>query len=58
MFPSLITKPRYVQPVASVLCFVGSILFAFSGGGHGDDYWKYMFTGMVCAQAPLRSDQN
>ena len=49
--PSLITRPRYVQPVASVLCFVGSMLFAFSHGGGGTDYWKYMFTGQVIGTA-------
>ena len=46
-FPWLITKPRFVQPVASCLCFAGSMLFAFSGGGHGKDYWRYMFPGEV-----------
>jgi MFS family permease len=47
VFPWTITRPRYVQPVASVLCFIGSMLFAFSKGGYGSDYWKYMFTGEV-----------
>jgi hypothetical protein len=23
------------------------MLFAYSGGGHGKDYWRYMFTGQV-----------
>jgi MFS family permease len=45
--PWLITKPKYVQPVASALCFAGSMLFAFSNGGSGSDYWKFMFTGQV-----------
>lgn len=49
--PILITRPRFVQPVASVLCFAGSMLFAFSGGGHGSDYWKFMFTGQVIGTA-------
>ncbi len=49
--PWLVTKPRFVQPVASVLCFTGSMLFAFSNGGKGDDYWKYMFTGQVIGTA-------
>lgn len=49
--PWLITKPRFVQPVASALCFAGSMLFAFSGGGHGNDYWKFMFTGEVIGTA-------
>jgi len=51
IFPFLITKPRFVQPVASLLCFTGSMLFAFSGGGHGSDFWKYMFTGQVIGTA-------
>jgi len=49
--PWLITRPRYVQPVSSVLCFAGSMLFAFSGGGHGNDYWKFLFTGQVIGTA-------
>ncbi|KAK1926913.1 major facilitator superfamily domain-containing protein [Papiliotrema laurentii] len=47
VFPWLVTRPRYVQPIASALCFTGSMLFAYSGGGHGKDYWRYMFTGQV-----------
>jgi MFS family permease len=49
--PWLITKPKYVQPVASALCFAGSMLFAFSNGGSGSDYWKFMFTGQVIGTA-------
>ncbi|WRT70551.1 uncharacterized protein IL334_007549 [Kwoniella shivajii] len=49
--PFLITKPKYVQPVGSLLCFTGSMLFAFSGGGAGTDYWKYMFTGQIIGTA-------
>ncbi|WWD20594.1 hypothetical protein CI109_105070 [Kwoniella shandongensis] len=49
--PWLITRPRYVQPVASVLCFAGSMLFAYSNGGAGKDYWKFMFTGQVIGTA-------
>ncbi|KAL1410667.1 hypothetical protein Q8F55_004686 [Vanrija albida] len=45
-FPSLVLKPRFVQPVASLLMFTGSMLLAFSNGGrHMGDYWKYIFTG-------------
>ena len=43
--PWLITRPRYVQPIAGALCFAGSMLFAFSRGGSGDDYWRFMFPG-------------
>lgn len=49
--PWLITRPRFVQPVASALCFAGSMLFAFSGGGHGSDYWRYMFPGQIIGTA-------
>lgn len=49
--PWLITRPRFVHPVASALCFAGSMLFAFSGGGHGDDYWRYMFPGQIIGTA-------
>jgi MFS family permease len=49
--PWLITRPRYVQPVSSALCFAGSMLFAFSGGGHGSDYWRYMFPGQIIGTA-------
>jgi hypothetical protein len=52
--PWLITKPRFVQPVAAALCFAGSMLFAFSNGGGGSDYWKFMFTGQVsCPHATM-----
>jgi hypothetical protein len=46
-FPWLITRPRYVQPIASLLTGAGSLLFAFSGGGHGNDYWRYLFPGQI-----------
>lgn len=49
--PWLITRPRYVQPVASAFCFAGSMLFAFSGGGHGNDYWRFMFPGQIIGTA-------
>lgn len=49
--PWLITRPRFVQPVASALCFAGSMLFAFSGGGHGSDYWRFMFPGQIIGTA-------
>ncbi|EIW69864.1 hypothetical protein TREMEDRAFT_68333 [Tremella mesenterica DSM 1558] len=51
VFPFLITKPRFIQPIASALCFCGSMLWAFSGGGAGDNYWKYMFTGQIIGTA-------
>ncbi|ORX41180.1 putative efflux protein EncT [Kockovaella imperatae] len=50
-FPKLITRPHYVQPVAAALCFAGSMLFAFSNGGAGKDYWKFMFTGQIIGTA-------
>lgn len=46
-FPQLIMKPRIVQPVACALAFAGTMLLAFSGGGHGRDYWKYIFPGEI-----------
>ena len=49
--PWLITRPRYVQPVASALCFAGSMLFAFSDGGRGSAYWKFMFPGQIIGTA-------
>lgn len=49
--PFLITRPRFVQPVASALCFAGSMLFAFSNGGGGNDYWKFLFPGQVIGTA-------
>lgn len=42
VFPWLITRPRYVQLVASLLCFAGSMLWAFSEGGPGTKYWKFI----------------
>lgn len=45
--PGLITRPRYVQVVASAFCFTGSMLFAFSNGGDGEDYWRFMFPGQI-----------
>ncbi|WVR08470.1 hypothetical protein IAU60_005525 [Kwoniella sp. DSM 27419] len=49
--PWLITRPRYVQPIAGVLCAVGSILFAVSNGGPGKDYWRYLFPGQIIGTA-------
>ena len=49
--PWLITRPRYVQPVSSALCFAGSMLFAFSNGGAGKDYWKFIFPGSIIGTA-------
>ena len=49
--PWLITRPRYVQPVASALCFAGSMLFAFSDGGRGSKYWTHMFIGQIIGTA-------
>ena len=51
LIPWLLARPRFVQPAAACLCFAGSMLFAFSGGGHGKDYWRYMFTGEVIGTA-------
>lgn len=50
-FPVLIMRPRVVQPVACVLAFGGTMLLAFSGGGWGADYWRYIFTGQVIGTA-------
>ncbi|OWZ61110.1 hypothetical protein AYX15_06664 [Cryptococcus neoformans] len=44
-------RPRYVQPVASALCLAGSLLFAFSDGGPGDKYWRFLFPGQVIGTA-------
>ena len=52
LMPFLIMKPRFVQPVAAVLCFAGSMLVAFSnGGGTTRDYWGFIFTGEVIGTA-------
>lgn len=50
-FPFLILRPRYVQPIGSALAFTGSMLLAFSDGGHGSNYWKYIFTGEIIGTA-------
>ncbi|TXT12792.1 hypothetical protein VHUM_01193 [Vanrija humicola] len=49
--PPLIGEPRLAQPIASALTFAGSMLVAFSGGGKGADYWKFIFTGGVIGAA-------
>ena len=49
--PWLIVRPKYVQPVASALCFAGSMLFAYSSGGSGMDYWRFMFPGQIIGTA-------
>ncbi|OCF57577.1 hypothetical protein L486_05036 [Kwoniella mangroviensis CBS 10435] len=46
-FPFLVTKPRIVLPICTLLCLVGSLLFAFSDGGEGMMYWKFVFPGLV-----------
>lgn len=40
-----------MQPVASALCLAGSLLFAFSDGGPGDKYWRFLFPGQVIGTA-------
>ncbi|KIR24604.1 efflux protein EncT [Cryptococcus deuterogattii 99/473] len=49
--PQLIMRPKYVQPIASALCLAGSLLFAFSDGGPGDKYWKFLFPGQLIGTA-------
>jgi hypothetical protein len=49
--PWLINKPRFVQPVASMMCLAGSLLFAFSDGGHGSRYWSEILVGQVIGTA-------
>ncbi|WVQ85871.1 hypothetical protein IAT38_008039 [Cryptococcus sp. DSM 104549] len=51
VFPWLITRPHFVQPVSSALCLAGSLLFAFSDGGHGKDYWRFLFPGQIIGTA-------
>jgi hypothetical protein len=43
VFPVLVLRPKFVQPIASILAFVGTILFVFSDGGWGKDYWRFIF---------------
>jgi hypothetical protein len=45
--PTLITRPRWTVFFCSFLGFAGSILFIYSYGGVGTDYWKFIFTGEV-----------
>ncbi|WWD02252.1 hypothetical protein V865_000290 [Kwoniella europaea PYCC6329] len=46
-FPFLVIKPRTVLPICTTLCLVGSLLFAFSDGGEGMRYWRFVFPGLV-----------
>lgn len=46
-FPVLFRKPRFTIPLASALCFGSGILLAFSGGGHGKDFWRCKSTILV-----------
>lgn len=41
-FPWLITRPKYVQPAAAALVFAGTMLIAFSNGGAGTDFWRWI----------------
>ncbi|WOO83271.1 Drug resistance protein [Vanrija pseudolonga] len=43
VFPHLITRPHYVQPIASLFAFAGTMILAYSNGGHGHDYWRWIF---------------
>jgi MFS family permease len=49
--PQLITRPRFVQLGASALAFCGSMLLAFSNGGHGKDYWRFIFPAEIIGTA-------
>ncbi|KAL1405759.1 hypothetical protein Q8F55_007432 [Vanrija albida] len=43
VFPWLITRPRWVQPIASLFAFAGTMILAYSDGGRGHDYWRWVF---------------
>ncbi|BEJ04995.1 hypothetical protein CcaverHIS641_0208120 [Cutaneotrichosporon cavernicola] len=44
---SVLHNPRYSVPISSILCFGSGLLLAFSGGGHGKDYWRYIFPSQI-----------
>ncbi|ODO03412.1 efflux protein EncT [Cryptococcus wingfieldii CBS 7118] len=46
-FPQMITKARIFMPLGAALIIIAEILFIFSDGGHGMDYWRYLFPAFV-----------
>ncbi|WVW85472.1 hypothetical protein I302_107510 [Kwoniella bestiolae CBS 10118] len=50
-FPFLVLRPKIVLPLCTVMCLIGSLLFAFCDGGAGANYWKYVFPGLVIGTA-------
>lgn len=45
-FPALVTRPRVVQPTAAGLMSTSTILLAFSDGGRGDNYSRFILPSM------------
>lgn len=49
--PALFLRPRWIIPISTALAFTGSMLLAFSNGGHGKDYWRFIFPGEIIGTA-------
>lgn len=47
VFPVLFMRPRWIIPICAAMAFVGTMLLAFSNGGRGTDYWRYIFVGEI-----------
>ncbi|KAK4687340.1 hypothetical protein P7C73_g2775, partial [Tremellales sp. Uapishka_1] len=49
--PQIISKPRHTIAIGAVLIIIGEILQVLSNGGHGKDYWKFVFPGFIVGSA-------
>lgn len=50
--PAIITKPRYGIPIGAILVVAAEVLqIKSNGGGHGKDYWRFLFPAFVIGSA-------
>ncbi|TYJ53579.1 hypothetical protein B9479_005784 [Cryptococcus floricola] len=49
--PAIIEKPRWSIPIGSILIVIAEVLQLKSEGGHGTDYWRFIFPAFVLGSA-------
>ncbi|AFR92418.2 efflux protein EncT [Cryptococcus neoformans var. grubii H99] len=49
--PAIIAKPRYSIPIGAILVVAAEVLQIKSNGGHGKDYWRFLFPAFIIGSA-------
>ncbi|KIR55690.1 efflux protein EncT [Cryptococcus gattii Ru294] len=49
--PAIIAKPRYSIPIGAILVVAAEVLQIKSDGGHGKDYWRFLFPAFIIGSA-------